>query len=149
MQVHVLEVHELDLLSVIPLMAMSVRILFTSHARCWSVGSRPYLPCHLALCASASMVAILAGPSDHSPIETEHPAIEVSCIGDACESTLRCIARAAWLVAAAGAALALVGQRVCHLAVSDRIDSASPPACILWRLRVCAVSAPQLHARAL
>ena len=30
-----------------------VRILLTSHDRCWSVRSRPYLPCHLATCASA------------------------------------------------------------------------------------------------
>ena len=29
-------------LSLVPIMAMSVRILFTSHDRCWSVGSRPF-----------------------------------------------------------------------------------------------------------
>ena len=29
--------------SLVALMAMSVRTLFTSHARCWSVGSLPYL----------------------------------------------------------------------------------------------------------
>ena len=34
-------------LSLVPIMAMSVRILFTSHDRCWSVGSLPYLLCHL------------------------------------------------------------------------------------------------------
>jgi hypothetical protein len=40
-------------LSLVALMAMSVRTLFTSHARCWSVGSLPYLACHLAVCESA------------------------------------------------------------------------------------------------
>ena len=52
-------------LSLIRIMAMSVRILFTSHDRCWSVGSLSYLPCHLATCASASVVGSLASPSDH------------------------------------------------------------------------------------
>ncbi len=43
-------------------MTMSVRTfkfkLLTSHARarCWSVGSLPYLACHLAVCASAIML---------------------------------------------------------------------------------------------
>jgi hypothetical protein len=43
-------------------MAMSVRILFTtsSHDRYWSVGSLPYLPCHLATCAFAGVSGSLA-----------------------------------------------------------------------------------------
>jgi hypothetical protein len=59
-------------LSLVPIMAMSVRILFTSHDRCchwqWSVGrtSLPYLLCHLATCASASISGSLASPSDCS-----------------------------------------------------------------------------------
>jgi hypothetical protein len=36
-------------LSLVPIMAMSVRISFTSHDRCWSVGSLPYLLCHQAI----------------------------------------------------------------------------------------------------
>ncbi len=42
-------------LSLVPIMAMSIRILFTSHDRCWSVGSLLYLLRHLATCASASI----------------------------------------------------------------------------------------------
>jgi hypothetical protein len=35
-------------LSSVATIAMSVRILHTSHDRCWTVGSLPYLLCHLA-----------------------------------------------------------------------------------------------------
>ena len=54
-------------LSLIAIMAMSIRILFTSHDHCWSMGSRPYLACHLATCAFASVMGSLVGPSDSSP----------------------------------------------------------------------------------
>ncbi len=46
-------------LSLVPSIAISVRILFTSHDRCWSVGSLPNLLCHLAICASASITGRL------------------------------------------------------------------------------------------
>ena len=54
-------------LSLVAIIAMSVRILFSSHDRCWIVGSLPYLPCHLTTCASASFSGNLASVSDHSP----------------------------------------------------------------------------------
>ncbi len=41
-------------LSLVAIIAMSDRTLLTSHARCWIVGSLPYLLCHLTTCASAS-----------------------------------------------------------------------------------------------
>ncbi len=58
----------LSSLSLIPIVAMPVRILFTSHDRCWPVGSLPYLPCHwhLATCASASISGSLVSSSDRS-----------------------------------------------------------------------------------
>ena len=54
-------------LSLVALMAMPVRTLLTSHARCWSVGSLPYLAYHLAVCASAIMLATPASAFDCSP----------------------------------------------------------------------------------
>ena len=39
-------------LSLVAIIAMSDRTLLTSHARCWIVGSLPYLLCHLTTCAS-------------------------------------------------------------------------------------------------
>jgi hypothetical protein len=50
-------------LSLIPIMAMSVRIVFTSHDHRWSVGYLPYLFCHLASCASASVSGSLVSSS--------------------------------------------------------------------------------------
>jgi hypothetical protein len=58
-------------LSLIPIMAMSVRILFASHDHRWSVGSRPYLLCHLATWASASVMGILVSSSDCSTVESK------------------------------------------------------------------------------
>ena len=49
-------VHWTGAFSLVALMAMSVRTLF-SHARCWSVGSLPYLARHLAVCEAAIMLA--------------------------------------------------------------------------------------------
>ena len=54
-------------LSLVAIIAMSVRILLISHERCWIVGSFPYLLCHLAICASASVSGSLVSLSDHSP----------------------------------------------------------------------------------
>ena len=54
-------------LSLVAIIAISVRILFSSHARCWIVGSLPYLLCHLTTCASASISGSLVSSSDHSP----------------------------------------------------------------------------------
>ena len=54
-------------LSLVAIIAMSDRTLLTSHARCWIVGSLPYLLCHLTTCASASFSGSLASVSDHSP----------------------------------------------------------------------------------
>ncbi len=78
-------------LSLVPIMAMSVRILFTSHDRCWSVGSLPGGPslseshwhtcsvCHLAICASASISGSLASSSDCSRVvEPDYPSLEVA-----------------------------------------------------------------------
>ncbi len=54
--------------------AMSIRILFASHVRCWTVGSLPYLFCHSVTCASASFSGNLASLSDHWPWNpTTHP----------------------------------------------------------------------------
>ncbi len=38
-------------LSLVTIMAMSVRILFTRHDRCWSLVYIPYLLCNLEICA--------------------------------------------------------------------------------------------------
>ena len=54
-------------LSLVAIIAMSDRTLLTSHDRCWSVGSLPYLLCHLTICASASTSGSLVNLSDHSP----------------------------------------------------------------------------------
>jgi hypothetical protein len=77
---HVLEVLDDDLgvefatVAVVAIIAMSVRILFASHVRCWTVGSLPYLFCHSATCASASFSGNLASLSNHSPWNpTTHP----------------------------------------------------------------------------
>ena len=70
------------------LMAVSVRILFTSHDRCWSVGSHPYFLCHLeALERSARTViyfkADRGGPKDrelasgHSPLFSIHAGCDI------------------------------------------------------------------------
>jgi hypothetical protein len=77
---------------------MSVRILFNSHDRCWTVGSLPCLLCHLATCqcASASVSGSLASSEspDHSwwmltTVESNYPSVEVVWIDGACESTLQ------------------------------------------------------------
>ena len=52
-------------LSLVAIIAMSDRTLLTSHARCWIVGSLPYLLCHLTTCASASFSGNLASSKSH------------------------------------------------------------------------------------
>jgi hypothetical protein len=71
-------------LSLVPLMAKSVRILFSSHDRCWSVGSRAsiQLLCHLATCAPASMVLGLRRLREACAIPTG---------GVSCAAARRCI----------------------------------------------------------
>ena len=72
-------------LCLVPIMAMSVRILLTSHDRCWSVGSLPYVP---ALPSSdlrrSERLSSLASSSDHSLWNpTTHPLKLVLWIGGA------------------------------------------------------------------
>ena len=88
-------------MSLIPAMAVSVRIfkLFTTKPRSlWSVGSLPYLLCHLATCASESdsehhgwfgpspLIRVFTGT-----VESNHPSHGVFWIGgvQVCESNLK------------------------------------------------------------
>jgi hypothetical protein len=79
-------------LSLVPIMAMSVLILFTSHVRCWTVGSFRYLLCHLATqkaCASASVSGSFGQLIRLLIVEPNYPSLEVLWTGGACESTLQ------------------------------------------------------------
>ena len=68
---------------------MSVRTLFTSHARYWSVGSLPYLACHLAVCASAIMLAVEARQCFRLlAVEANHPALKISGVRNFTAATL-------------------------------------------------------------
>ncbi len=78
-------------LGLVAFITMSIRTLFTSHARCWSVpvGSLPYLACHLAVCAFAIMLAVEARQCRRLlAVEANHPALKVSGVRDYAEASL-------------------------------------------------------------